>query len=274
MKTRISLSIRRTPHSYAPPVIPSTYFLDLFPGAAYAYSYRKLSPYYGGSCLRIRRSTDNTELDIGFNGDYVDESAITTFIGANYGYVVKWYDQSGNGVDKVQTTAGEQPISVNAGTLEKEGAFVGHHTSSVSRDGGLYNVISGGGATSQCFNVMSIHISEECLPATNTHSAATRFYGVMQPNGSSPTASSGSPTYYKNGSVFTTPTRQTLYDACNGQFIVLTSKDVDLSAWTESSSMYPSYRGIRGHCMEEIVYFDTTQDRALIEANIIDYYGL
>ena len=65
-----------------------------------AYSVRKLSSSYTGDAIRVRRSSDNSEQDIGFdvNGD-LDTSALTTFVGANNGYVVKWYDQSGNSND-------------------------------------------------------------------------------------------------------------------------------------------------------------------------------
>ena len=39
--------------------------LDLYPSAAAAYSVRKLSNGYSGSAIRVRRSSDNTEQDIG-----------------------------------------------------------------------------------------------------------------------------------------------------------------------------------------------------------------
>ena len=60
-----------------------------------AWSFRKLSSSYTGNCIRIRESGGNTETDIGFSGDYVDEDAITAFCGSNSGFIVKWYDQSG-----------------------------------------------------------------------------------------------------------------------------------------------------------------------------------
>ena len=86
-----------------------------------AFSVRKVNESYSGSCMRVRRSTDNAEQDIGFvNGD-LDTSAISTFCGANIGYVVKWYDQSGNNNDKFNSTGGNQPIIYNNGFTLRNG---------------------------------------------------------------------------------------------------------------------------------------------------------
>lgn len=94
--------------------------LDTYSGAAGAYSLRKLRTAYTGSAIRVRRSNDNTEQDIGFDGDgNLDESALTTFVGANSGFVTTWYDQSGNGRNATQTTSGNQPRIVNSGTVDK-----------------------------------------------------------------------------------------------------------------------------------------------------------
>jgi hypothetical protein len=84
--------------------------LDDYPTAVAAYSFRKLRTAYAGSAVRIRESGGNTEADIGFdiNGDF-DTAAAATHIGANSGFIVTWYDQSGNGFNIDQTTAGNQP---------------------------------------------------------------------------------------------------------------------------------------------------------------------
>jgi hypothetical protein len=86
--------------------------------ATRAYSTRKLRAAYAGSAIRIRRSSDNAEQDIGFVGENLDTAAITTFVGANSAYVVKWYDQSGSADDCVQATVSLQARIVNAGTLD------------------------------------------------------------------------------------------------------------------------------------------------------------
>lgn len=96
-----------------------TGILDTYSGAAAAYSLRKLRTAYSGSAIRVRRSSDNTEQNIGFDGNgNLDESALTSFVGANNGFVTTWYDQSGNARNATQTTASNQPRIVNSGTIE------------------------------------------------------------------------------------------------------------------------------------------------------------
>jgi hypothetical protein len=94
--------------------------LDTYSGAAAAYSLRKLNSSYSGSAIRVRRSSDNTESDIGFtsSGD-LNESALLSFVGSGNGFVHTWYDQSGNGFHVSQTTNANQPRIVNAGVVEK-----------------------------------------------------------------------------------------------------------------------------------------------------------
>jgi len=84
--------------------------LNLYTGAAAAYSVRKLDKDFAGSCMRIRRDSDDSETDIGFDssGD-LDTSAIATHCGSANGYVVTWYDQSGNTTNATQSTNGSQP---------------------------------------------------------------------------------------------------------------------------------------------------------------------
>lgn len=91
--------------------------LDTYTGAATAYSLRKLRTAYTGAAIRVRRSSDNTETDIGFSGGGLDTTALTTFVGAGNGFVTKWYDQSGNARDVGQGTNANQPIIVLSGTV-------------------------------------------------------------------------------------------------------------------------------------------------------------
>ena len=94
--------------------------LDTYTGSRVAYSLRKLRTAYAGSAVRVRRSNDNSEQDIGFVGENFDTGSLATFVGANSAYVTKWYDQSGGARDAAQTTAANQPRIVNAGTIETE----------------------------------------------------------------------------------------------------------------------------------------------------------
>ena len=100
-------------------IIGSALLLDIYSDAAAAYSLRKLRTAYAGSAIRVRRSSDNTESDIGFNsGGGLNTTALTTFVSAGSGFITTWYDQSGLGRHAIQTTAALQPRIVNAGAVE------------------------------------------------------------------------------------------------------------------------------------------------------------
>lgn len=83
--------------------------LDTYTGAAAAYSVRLLDKDYTGYCMKVRRASDDAEADIGFdsNGD-LDTASIASHCGSANGYVVTWYDQSGNSNNATQSTAGSQ----------------------------------------------------------------------------------------------------------------------------------------------------------------------
>jgi hypothetical protein len=87
--------------------------------ATVAYSLRKLRSDYSGNAILVRRSSDNVTQAIGFDvSGSLDQSALTSFIGANSGYVVTWYDQSGFNNHVTQSNLSSQPRIVNAGTIE------------------------------------------------------------------------------------------------------------------------------------------------------------
>jgi hypothetical protein len=94
------------------------YILDIYQNAAAAYSLRQLRTAYTGSAIRVRRSSDNTEQNIGFTiaGD-LDTSSLTSFCGSGNGFVTTWYDQSGNNNNATQTTAASQPQIVSSGNV-------------------------------------------------------------------------------------------------------------------------------------------------------------
>lgn len=83
--------------------------LDTYSSAAAAYSLRKLSNSYSGNAVKVRRASDDTELDIGFSSGELDTSALATHCGSSNGFVVTWYDQSGNSNNVTQSTAADQP---------------------------------------------------------------------------------------------------------------------------------------------------------------------
>lgn len=100
-------------------------FGDSFGDVAAYYSLRKFTEAETLNAIRVRRSSDDTEQDIGFdsNGD-LDTTALLAFVGSggtDNGFVTTWYDQSGNGKNATNATASAQPKIVDGGTLVTEG---------------------------------------------------------------------------------------------------------------------------------------------------------
>ena len=90
--------------------------------SAAAYSLRALG---GGDpmVVRVRRSSDDAEKD--FTASDMG-AALEYWVGSgNDGHVVTWYDQSGNGNNATQSTAGSQPKIVDAGVYLGELEFDG-----------------------------------------------------------------------------------------------------------------------------------------------------
>ncbi len=86
--------------------------------ASAAYGLRRLYGSWTGAAIRVRRSSDNAEIDIGFIREGLDVVTLLAFVGSGSGFVTTWYDQSGNGNNATQTTAGQQPRIVNSGVLD------------------------------------------------------------------------------------------------------------------------------------------------------------
>lgn len=97
-----------------------TLLLDVYPSTGLAFSLRKLSSSYAGSCIKVRRSSDNTEQDIGFVNNVLDTASLKAFITTNSAFVTIWYDQSDSGRNAIQSTAASQPRIVNAGVIDRQ----------------------------------------------------------------------------------------------------------------------------------------------------------
>lgn len=91
-----------------------------------ALSLRQLSPTYTGPAIRVRRSTDNTETNIGFTTDGdLDTAALLNFCGTGNGFISIWYDQSGNEFNAIRENASGQPRIVSAGVIDLIGSKPG-----------------------------------------------------------------------------------------------------------------------------------------------------
>lgn len=90
--------------------------LDEYPGAAAAYSVHQINTGYGGSAIQVRRASDNATADIGFDNGELNIGQLINHCSGTNCFVSIWYDQSGNGRNATQTTAGSQPKIYDSST--------------------------------------------------------------------------------------------------------------------------------------------------------------
>ena len=88
--------------------------------AAGAYSLRQVRSAAPLAC-RVRRSSDNAELNVGFTASgELNTAELLNHCGAGDGFVTTWYDQSGNGRHATKSTPEIQPQIVSNGALITE----------------------------------------------------------------------------------------------------------------------------------------------------------
>lgn len=161
--------------------------LDLVSGAGAAYSTRKLRSAYSGSALRVRRDSDNAEADIGFSGNDLNTAALLAHCGAGSGFLVTWYDQSGNARDIGQATAASQPRIVNAGVLDTQNGkpVVGFGISATSF---LFNtsafLYANGSATVNAVASGPTATNQNLLAEASNVTAPTEYRVLSKDNGS------------------------------------------------------------------------------------------
>ena len=278
-----------------------------------AYSFRKLSSTYTGECIRVRRSSDNAEADIGFNGDYLDEAALLAHTGtggSDDGFIIKWYDQSGafvgtpsaiNDGDLAQSSTTYQPRIVNNGVIVKGGDLVKAGDRSRNL---LSNPMAGGsgnGWMTGYGNVQDLAIFCVAYPTdTNAYDA---WFGCASSSGTERgcvgiTQSGTAPRYLtlrtQDGASYTklTGTTPITYDTFALGTAVLkaspatTSLSLNgisqgtLTNWTNSAFnnlRWPgAASGFSPDAAEFLIYQTppNATDIAAIESDIINYYGI
>jgi len=148
------------------PVDPFVGPLDAYATPFRAHSLRRLLGAYTGPAIKVRRSADSVELDVGFTDlGALDEAALLAHVGAGSGFVSTWYDQSGNGRHFAQATEALQPRIVNAGVLDvvsgkPAAVFDGTDDVLLSPVAGLYSATTA--------TVMAVLKSASSVPANAT----------------------------------------------------------------------------------------------------------
>ena len=258
-------------------------FIREFTGASAAYSLQDLAVGSGSTrVVRVRRSSDNAEDD--FAASEVANGTLTTWVGSgNDGFVETWYDQSGNGRDATQSTAGNQPKIVSGGAL-------------VLRNGkptvDFYNNSS---FSTSAFTDGSAHSSFAVINNQAANSNRKVFYAKAEfPNKGFVWNYRGDQTAGKYDSVsFDGSTRSLIYNNSSSPLYALvstfinSSKKLFINGSTAASSSNsfvaddgtltigsPSFG--TGFDIQEIIIYDSdqTDNRPDIETNINDRYEI
>jgi len=260
----------------------ATLLLDLYSNAYYGWSVaRRLSSTYTGALIRIRRSSDNAETDIGYNGsNELDTSAITSFVGANSAFITTKYDQSGNGRNFVQTTAAKQPRIVNSGTLEVENGkpTCVYLSDTIMSLTGLPTPMP---SSAMMYYVIKLTKTSALIvhngSGNSSGSAWLDYYnnGLTTPNGSS---NSGTTLWYKNGTVLSSVTPDVLYDNFINTNALMSIKDINMTIVGWNGAIYDGYGSpsfnFGGSYQEEVFYGTQANSQTGIENNIKTFYAL
>jgi len=145
------------------------YLVDTYSPTA-AYSLRKLSS-SATNAIRVRRSSDNAEQDIGFSGNDLDTASLSSFVSSDSAYIVTWYDQAGS-FNLTQSTAANQPRIVNAGTIETKNSLPTAYFDG-SNDRLISSVTVIGSSLSTSYFSVSAPFATETVGTVHSHSTAS-----------------------------------------------------------------------------------------------------
>ena len=222
----------------------------------------------GESVAKVRRSSDNAELD--FKEKEITDGTLTTWTGSANGFVTTWYDQSGSGNDATQTTASKQPKLVTSGVLNTENGkpLIVPDDETVGFDIPSYR----GNSDFWTFNVLKAPTTSAML--LNGDSTDEYLLACISGNTSTTLSSNaGTPVYYEDGSVATYANRGAVFTALSDQSLMTVKADT--SSWSLLEIGYSS-SGLGMYSMQEMIIYnaDKTSDRAGIETNINNHYSI
>jgi len=255
-------------------------FGDAYGGVTAYYSLRKFTEAETLNAIRVRRSSDDTEQDIGFdsNGD-LDTTALLAFVGTggtDNGYVTTWYDQAGSN-DATNSTASEQPLIVDGGSVVTEnGKAIIQRVDNSSTLKTSY-APNDGAATKTMIFVGDVSPTRGILIGSSTGSSDYVFFSQ---DGSSSTIVSNNATLsneYLNGNSWVYADRNDVYDDLTSQGLVFANvqfsfvvNDMCLGYQADVTS------NTRMMNYQELIIFDSDQssNRTGIETNINDHFDI
>jgi len=249
--------------------------LNQFPGASLGLSLELLDKDYSGFCIKVRRSSDNNELDIGFVNNELDTASLLDFVGSGNGFVSIIYDQVGSN-NMTKTTANLQGQIVSNGSLILKGGKPCIIRSTDDNGGYLSTYAPNDGvAVKGMFYVGDNEGKSSCIFGSFDGGGDYGFFAV---SGSSNIQVDNSPTITLtklNGSTISINTRGEAFTATNNQFLLY--REIEFNF--DDNVLGLGYRKTKTSnfgmfTFQELVIFENTDDAVAKENNINSRYNI
>jgi len=251
--------------------LPTNLLLNSYPADA-AFSLRRLNVNYTGNCIRVRRSSDNAEQDIGFVNSQLDTASLLSFVGiGNNGFVTTWYDQSGVIRNATAPVAANQPQIVINGNLN---FFNGKP--SILLDGNDFFGIALPTYTQLNSYYVINHTDIDFVYPVGTANNRHGWYATQGSTSTLLISSYGSPSLFVNNTLFTGTTRNDVYNFLNGYKLVVHQNAVTGAFWTTFNAIGANLLPPLIGNVQEMIFYGTDQsaNRTAIQSNINSYYNI
>jgi hypothetical protein len=251
-----------------------TGFLNQFPNASLGLSLDKLDKNYTGYAIKVRRSSDNTELNIGFVNGILDTASLLDFVGSGDGFVTIIYDQVGSNNMTQNTSSLQGQIVSNGSVILKGGKPC--IIRSANDDGGYISTYepNDGGTVKGMFYVGDNEGKKSIIFGSNNGGGD---YNFVATSGSTNVRLDGNliiSLTKLNGSTTTIETRGEAFTATNNQFLLYREIEFNFNfnvlglGYRHNN---PSNLGMM--TFQELVIFENTDDAVAKENNINTRYN-
>jgi hypothetical protein len=267
--------------------------------AAAAYSLRKVKASYSGNAVRIRRSSDDAEVNVAFDSDNkvstsssisvvsgtVTDTTLGDFISGTDAFVHTWYDQAGSN-NAVQATAGNQPKIAENGALLADGLKFNGNSDNFTITNGVsgrsifavtnQNIdTTAGGLTGYGQDGISSLLGTAGANSyifVSNNNSAFNSYAISIDSDSGQYASNGKTLSSAGGNL---GTYGDIPSDTNSLLSIIYGSGDPAFDWTRLGSGVNGNIFMQGSMSEVILYTtDQTDNKFKIESNINNYYGL
>ena len=259
-----------------------------------AVSLRLLRTAYTGALIKIRRSSDNAEKDfypddnsvISLASEDGSGTSLSTWIASSDGYVVKMYDQTGNGLDLSQTTSSRQPKIVSSGSMVTsptgEVAIYNTTTQGLETAAQLYSTNTYTMFVSASFNSSGNQnfLTQHDGTGANGRSVVLGYRSSAAPSGYDTFINNGTSYDGQHSTTYSSDMRVFSIRAASDDYFMSINDDeeeiISNQSWTPLNEKFrignhASYSGGFDGYWSEFIFFDSdeTSDRSDIEQDMI-----